>query len=138
MVSLLVGNKGCGKTKRLIECVEKALSDTKGNVVVVEKGGKLTYNVPHEARLIDADQYNISGYKSLYGFLCGVCAGNYDVTDILVDSTLKICDEGLHKLPEFLNNIKRISEQSNTNFVFLISADEKELSDDIDSEIKRI
>ena len=67
-----------------------ALEKTNGNVVVVEKGLKLTYDISHAARLIDIDAYDVKGGKGLYGFLAGICAGNYDVTDILVDSTLKI------------------------------------------------
>ena len=90
MVTLLIGKKGTGKTKKLIARANEAVKASSGNVVVIEKGAKLTYDVTHKARLIDTDQYSISGYDMLYGFISGICAGNYDVTDILVDSTFKI------------------------------------------------
>ena len=82
MVSLLVGKKGSGKTKKLISLANEAVATSSGNVVVIEKGAKLTYDVTHKARLIDTDQYAIVGYDMLYGFISGICAGNYDVTDI--------------------------------------------------------
>ena len=76
-----------------------ALEKSNGNVVVVEKGLKLTYDISHAARLIDIDAYDVKGGKGLYGFLAGICAGNYDVTDILVDSTLKITGTGASSGP---------------------------------------
>ena len=95
MVTLLIGKKGTGKTKKLISLANEAVAASTGNVVVIEKGSKLTYDVTHKARLIDTEQYLISGYDMLFGFISGICAGNYDVTDILVDSTFKICPEAL-------------------------------------------
>ena len=90
MVTLLIGIKGSGKTKKLISLANEAVTKSTGNVVVIEKGAKLTYDVTHKARLIDTDQYHVSGYDVLFGFISGICAGNYDVTDIFVDSTFKI------------------------------------------------
>lgn len=82
MVTLLIGKKGTGKTKKLISLANEAVATSAGNVVVIEKGAKLTFDVTHKARLIDTDQYEVQGYDVLYGFVCGICAGNYDVTDI--------------------------------------------------------
>ena len=69
MLNLIIGKKGSGKTKRLINAVTSAAERTNGNVVCVEKGPTLTYNITHKVRLIDADVYGISGYDSFYGFL---------------------------------------------------------------------
>lgn len=80
------------------------MATSSGNVVVIEKGAKLTYDVTHKARLIDTDQYAVTGYDMLYGFISGICAGNYDVTDILVDSTFKICGKDFNALDEFAKN----------------------------------
>ncbi|MEE0265450.1 MAG: hypothetical protein UD936_07470, partial [Acutalibacteraceae bacterium] len=91
MVTLLIGRKGSGKTKKLIALANEAVTQSTGNVVVIEKGAKLTYDVTPKARLIDTDEYQIAGYDVLFGFISGICAGNYDITDIFVDSTFKIC-----------------------------------------------
>ena len=72
MVKLIVGNKGSGKTKRLIDMANQAVKTTNGNVVCVEKGLKLTYDLDYAVRLVDIENYNIHSYDSLYGFLAGL------------------------------------------------------------------
>ena len=138
MVSLLIGKKGTGKTKKLIALANEAVAASSGNVVVIEKGAKLTYDVTHKVRLIDTDQYSVSGYDMLCGFISGICAGNYDVTDILVDSTFKICKEGIDGLEDFTKKMQDLSEASSTNIVLLISADEADIPDTINAVCQRI
>ncbi|MEE0859153.1 MAG: hypothetical protein U0M12_06795 [Acutalibacteraceae bacterium] len=133
MVTLLVGHKGSGKTKKLISLANEAVTKSTGNVVVIEKGAKLTYDVTHKARLIDTDQYHISGYDVLFGFISGICAGNYDVTDIFVDSTFKICSDNKEDLKTFVSKIKALSDNAETNITLLISADKEELPADIEA-----
>lgn len=138
MVTLLIGKKGTGKTKKLISLANEAVASSSGNVVVIEKGAKLTYDVTHKARLIDTDQYSISGYNMLYGFISGICAGNYDVTDILVDSTFKICKDGISGLEAFTKELQDLSETTSTNIVLLISADEADIPDSINAVCQRV
>ena len=127
MVTLLTGKKGSGKTKKLIQIANEAVAASSGNVVVVEKGSKLTYDVTHKARLIDTDHYKVSGYEMLFGFLSGICAGNYDVTDILVDGTFKICPEGIEGLQSFIKKVSTLADDTETKITFLISAAEEDL-----------
>ena len=133
MVTLLIGKKGAGKTKKLIALANEAVAASSGNVVVIEKGAKLTYDVTHKARLIDTEQYNISGYDMLYGFISGICAGNYDVTDILVDSTFKIAPEAVSGLETFTKKLQDLSETTSTNIVVLVSADEADIPESINA-----
>lgn len=135
MVRLLIGHKGSGKTKKLISLANEAVTKSSGNVVVIEKGAKLTYDVTHKARLIDTDQYKISGYDVLFGFISGICAGNYDVTDIFVDSTFKICSNDKDALKDFVNKLNVLSENAETNVTLLISADKSELPEGIEAEM---
>lgn len=127
MVTLIIGKKGSGKTKKLIALANETVAASSGNVVVIEKGAKLTYDITHKARLIDSDAYDISGYDMMFGFLSGICAGNYDVSDILVDSTFKICPEAVDGLEEFVIKVNKLAESSETKFTFLISAAESDL-----------
>lgn len=127
MVTLIIGKKGTGKTKKLIALANETAAASTGNVVVIEKGAKLTYDITHKARLIDTDAYAISGYDMMFGFLSGICAGNFDVTDILVDSTFKICPEAVDGLEEFVVKLNKLAESSETKFTLLISAAESEL-----------
>lgn len=135
MVTLLIGIKGSGKTKKLISLANEAVTKSMGNVVVIEKGAKLTYDVTHKARLIDTDQYHVSGYDVLFGFISGICAGNYDVTDIFVDSTFKICSDNMDDLKEFVNKIKALADNSETNVTLLISAAKENLPEGIEAEL---
>ena len=127
MITLLTGHKGSGKTKKLIEMAAAALESSQGNVVVIEKGQKLTYDISHKARLIDSDAYDIKGKEALCGFLGGICAGNYDVTDIFVDSTLKITGTGAEALEFIVPELKKLSAASGANFVLSVSAADEEL-----------
>lgn len=131
MINLVIGKKGSGKTKRLIEYANEAASRSSGNVVVIEKGNHLTYDISHDARLIDIDSYKIVGAEALGGFLCGVCAANYDITDIFVDSTLKIIGHDIPTLSDFLEKMSRLSDLANTKITLLISADASELPENI-------
>ena len=138
MVTLLIGKKGTGKTKKLIDRANAAVAASSGNVVVIEKGAKLTYDVTHKARLIDTEQYNITGYDMLYGFISGICAGNYDVTDSLVDSTFKIAPEAIAGLESFTKKLQELSESTSTNIVMLISADEADVPDSINAVCEKV
>lgn len=138
MVTLLIGNKGSGKTKKLISLANEAVATTAGNVVVIEKGAKLTYDVTHKARLIDTDQYKISGYDVLYGFISGICAGNYDVTNIFVDSTFKICGKDMDALKELVNKLSALADNADTKITLLISAYESELPTDMKANLEKM
>ena len=135
MLNLLIVIKGSGKTKKLISLANEAVTKSMGNVVVIEKGAKLTYDVTHKARLIDTDQYHVSGYDVLFGFISGICAGNYDVTDIFVDSTFKICSDNMDDLKEFVSKIKALADNSETNVTLLISAAKENLPEGIEAEL---
>ncbi len=92
MIKLIVGTKGSGKTKAMIDQINDAVKTSKGNVVVVEKGMKLTYDIGPAARLIDLEEYKIAGGEMLYGFVAGLMASNYDITDLYIDGILKVLD----------------------------------------------
>ena len=131
MVKLIIGNKGSGKTKRLIELVNGAVEKSNGNVVCIEKERLLTYDVNYRARLIETDHYKVSGYDAFYGFLCGVIAGDHDITDILVDATLKIGGRDYEALADFLEKVAALSKLSEQDITFTISCDESDLPERI-------
>ena len=127
MVTLIIGKKGSGKTKKLIQLANEAVARSSGNVVVIDKGPKLTYDVTHKARLIDTDAYGVKGYDMLYGFISGICAGNYDVTDIFVDSTFKICTEGVAGIEAFVTRLNDLEKATEANITLLVSGGEEAL-----------
>ena len=138
MIYLIIGNKGSGKTKRLIELVNSAVEKSNGNVVCIEKERLLTYNVNYRARLVETDHYNVSGYEAFYGFLSGIVAGDHDITDVLVDATLKIGGKDFAALAAFLKKVSELSNIAEQDFTFTISADESDLPEEIFTFCKKI
>jgi len=124
MVKVIMGLKGSGKTKQLIELVKSAVEEDKGSVVVLEKDTNLTYDIPYQARLVGANQYGINGYDCLKGFISGLHAGNYDITQIFIDSLTKIVGEQMDAHVEsFLDWCESFSEKESVKFTITISAD---------------
>ena len=126
MMKLIVGSKGSGKTKTMVDMINSATKTTAGNVVVIEKGMQLTYNIDHKARLVDLADYKISGYEMLYGFVAGVLAGNYDITELFVDGMIRVGGDDLEALGKTLDAIAAIAGDS-TEVVVTISAEESAL-----------
>ena len=126
MIKLIVGTKGSGKTKAMIDQINDAVKTSKGNVVVVEKGMKLTYDISSSARLIDLDEYKISGGEMLYGFIAGLMASNSDITDLYIDGILKVLDHDLNRLGVVLDEIAAIAGDS-VKVTVTVSADEAAL-----------
>jgi ABC-type phosphate/phosphonate transport system ATPase subunit len=129
MVKLIIGVKGTGKTKTLIEMVNNAQKNTNGCVVCIEKGNKLRYDVNSQIRLIDTVEYLVSDAQSLYGFVAGILASNYDVTDIFIDSCLKICNEDVAAFEKFLLEVEALSLKNNVNVVITSSVPTEETTD---------
>ena len=128
MIRLIVGNKGSGKTKTLIAMTNEAVAASSGNVVCLEKGLKLTYDISHKARLVDTDEYGVEGFDALYGFIAGLMAGNYDITHIFIDSLTKIVPtDGYNDVEDFLNWLNNFGEKNGIKFTITIS-DEPDLA----------
>ena len=129
MVKLIAGKKGSGKTKCLIEAIHTAEKESKGNVVAIQYGSSLNIDIYHKIRLINIEDYKISGYNDMYGFVAGLLASNYDTTDLFVDGTLRIVGRDLEEVGKMLDRIAAISE--NVNIIFTISADVADLPESV-------
>ncbi len=130
MIKLIVGTKGTGKTKTLIEMANKAAEESKGNVVCVEKGDKLAHELPNSVRLVNSDEYEIKGFANLYGFLAGFLAGNYDITHLFVDGTFKMgkMGDGEKDYEGFAAMIQKLAKvQSDAQIIFTVSCDPSDL-----------
>ena len=131
MLKLIIGVKGTGKTKALINLVNTAVDNSHGDVVCIEKGTKLRYDVKYQARLIDTKEYFISDAQSLYGFVAGILASNHDVTDLFIDSALKICNEDMAAFEKLMGEIAAISDKLGVNVVITASMPAETASDEI-------
>ena len=123
MIKLFIGAKGSGKTKTLIELVNSATVDSKGSVVCIEKGDKLRFDITSKARLIDTDFYNVDNAEKLFGFIAGILASNNDITDIFVDSSLKICKNDVEAFQAILPELDKICTSVNLVMTVSIAAE---------------
>jgi hypothetical protein len=119
MIKLFIGGKGSGKTKTLIELSNNAANSSKGSVICIEKGSKLRHEITYKARLIDTDAYAVNDAEALFGFIAGILASNNDITDIFVDSALKIVGGDVAAFEASLAKIKAIS--NDVNIVMTVS-----------------
>ena len=121
MLKLIIGVKGTGKTKTLINLVNGALEVTKGDVVCIEKGTQLRFDIKSKVRLVDTEEYLIHDAEALYGFIAGILASNYDVTDLFVDNTFKICGGNVAALEAMLENLNALLAKHDVN-VFMTAS----------------
>ena len=131
MLKLIIGVKGTGKTKALINMVNTAVDNSHGDVVCIEKGVKLRYDVKYQARLIDTNEYFISDAQALYGFVAGILASNHDVMDLFIDSALKICNNDTAAFDQFVDEIQALSEKLNVRVVMTSSIPVGEASETV-------
>ncbi|MBQ2959631.1 MAG: hypothetical protein IJE09_00210 [Oscillospiraceae bacterium] len=132
MVKLIMGLKGSGKTKKLVDLVRETVEQGKGDVVVIEKERKLTYDIPYQARLIDAGAYDIGTYEFLKGLICGIHAGNYDIEHFFIDNFYKLVgDKSDEALESFLEWLDKFSENEKIEFIISISADAETVGENV-------
>ena len=124
LVKVIMGLKGSGKTKQLLELVNKAVGEENGDVVCIEKGSKLKYDIPYRVRLIEASQYDFDGYDFFKGFISGLYSANYDITHIFIDSAMRIIGVSPDERTEgFLDWCESFSNRENVKFTITLSAD---------------
>ena len=113
MIKMYIGGKGSGKTKTLIDLVNNAAANSKGCVICIEKGDKLKLDITYKARLIDTDYYGVNDAEALCGFIAGILASNSDITDIFVDSALKIAANDVAAFELILPKLDKIAKDIN-------------------------
>ena len=132
MIKVIMGVKGTGKTKQMIDMINAAVNNEHGNVVCIEKGRKLTYDINSQIRLVEAEPYNLNTFEVMRGFISGLYAGNFDITHIFIDSLCKIVPSDCGpELDSFLSWLDGFAERNNIKFTISISADESLASEDV-------
>lgn len=130
MIQLVVGEKGSGKTKAIIEQMNNASETIDGHIVCIEKGMKSTYNIKPSIRIIDVDDYNIRGYDQYFGFFMGVLAGDYDIEQVYMDGSLKIGGGDLEGLGILLDHICDVAPEY-VKVIVTVSADMSALPESV-------
>jgi hypothetical protein len=130
MVRLIMGVKGSGKTKQLIELINNAAKDEPGNVVCIEADSTMTYDIHYHIRLIDAQEYKLDSYDVFRGFISGLYAGNYDISHVFIDNLCKTIGTQVdHSAETFLNWLDAFGEKNSIKFTVTISGDPAQATD---------
>ena len=131
MIRVIMGLKGSGKTKQLLDAIHGVLEQTNGDVVCIEYGKKLTYDVNYKVRLVVSQEYGITNVDMLKGFLSGLHAGNFDITHVFIDNLYKTIGTNVAAAEEFIAWCARFAEINNMNITMTISEDVANVSDEV-------
>jgi len=135
MVQLIVGEKGKGKTKQLLDKVNSEIKTIPGSIVYLDKSTKHMYELNNKVRLIDVSQYLIENNDQFLGFICGIISQDHDLQQMYFDSFLKIAAlEGKDIRPS-IDKLEKISESFKVDFILSIGIDEKELPEELKSKV---
>ena len=135
MVSCIVGQKGKGKTKHLLEKVRVSQETSKGNLVYIDKNTKHMFELDKTVRLIDISEYPLSSKEAFLGFIYGMLSQNYDLEAMFLDSFLTIASCEVSDMAWIVKNLKEISEKYSVDFVLSVCADKEELPQEIYEDI---
>ena len=131
MIHVIMGLKGSGKTKKMIDAINGAVAEAHGDVVCIEYGRKLTYDLSYKVRLVDSKEYGICSGEMLKGFLSGLHAGNFDITHVFIDNLYKTIGKDVAAMEEFVAWCARFAADNSMEITMTISEDPANVSDEV-------
>ena len=129
MIHVIMGLKGSGKTKKMIDAINSAVANANGDVVCIEYGRKLTYDLSYKVRLVDSKEYGIASSEMLKGFLSGLHAGNFDITNVFIDNLYKTIGTDLAAAEDFVAWCAKFAADNSMEITITISDDPAKASD---------
>lgn len=136
MIQLIVGAKGKGKTKHLLEKVNNAVKTVDGNIVYLDKNAKHMYELKNRIRLINASEFPFTSTDEFIGFICGIVSQDHDLQEVYLDSFLDVAFVKDHaNIETVLNKLEKISDQFHVDFIVSMSVDVSELSENLKSKV---
>ena len=127
MVQLIVGVKGAGKTKKMLDHVHDSIKNVDGNIVYLDKSSQNMHELDNKVRLINVSEYPIQNTDQFLGFVCGICSQEYDLQEIYLDGFLKISGLEGKDISDALKQLNKISEQFKVNMILSVSMNEEDL-----------
>ncbi len=121
MIGVIFGEKGTGKTKQILDMANKSLQQAKGNVIFIDSDNSYMYDLSTKARFINATEYGITTPKMMYGFLCGLAAGDFDLETIYIDGLLNIVHHSLDTLEELFSELRAFSDKHAISIIMSIN-----------------
>lgn len=127
MIQLIFGEKGSGKTKKILELANRAAEDAKGSIVFIDTDEDYMYDLSLSVRFINAAEYQIIGPKMLYGFLCGISASDHDLEYVVIDGFMNIVKHDLEELAEFFEALREFTDLHHIKLVLSLSCSPDQL-----------
>ena len=136
MIQLIVGDKGKGKTKHLLDKVNSSVKTANGNIVYLDKNSKHMYELKNKIRLIDVSEFPLLSSEEFVGFLCGIVSQDHDLEQVYLDSFLDVAHIEAHQDVEaVLQKLEKISDVFHVDFIISMSVDQSELSENLKSKV---
>lgn len=133
MIKIIAGEKGTGKTARLVDDINTVAAQD-NNVVCIERGNRLDQLLKPNVRLINMKEYPVSGYEQLLAFICGICSKDYDLTHIFIDSIYKVAeDSDVADLENFITKLDSFLKDSPITATIILSGKVDELPESVKS-----
>lgn len=130
MIKFTIGLKGTGKTKKLIDAVNAAIKEEKGNVVCITEGNRLMHDIDRDVRMINTENFDVKNFDMFTGLLYGIMAQNFDVTHIFIDSLFKsVPGEKVENIDALIGSLEKLEEKFGVSFTVMVSIDEAEATD---------
>ena len=129
MIQVIAGNKGSGKTKRLIDLTNATAREAVHDVIFLDDDNRYMYDVDHKVRFINAADYHVSNADMFIGFICGILSSNYDVGTVFIDAFIKLCHTDLEHTGPLVSFLSGLGMKQNVDFVLSVSADPEVLPD---------
>ena len=136
MINVIIGEKGTGKTARVIDAVHEAEKAATGSVIFVNKGKRHMLDLSHSVRLVDTEDYGIATYDEFYGFMCGILSQNYDIAHIFVDSIAKIVNDDMAAFESFLDRYNKVADANNAEITIILSMNPADASEGVKKYVK--
>lgn len=129
MIHVILGERGAGKTKRIIDMANEAVKESKGSIVFIDDDNQYMFDLKHEIRFIDASEYEIDGPKMFYGFLCGIAAQDFDLEYLFIDGFLKIVHHDLTTLEEMFGHLANFADKCDVKVIISVSGNPEDIPD---------
>lgn len=124
MVKVIIGKKGTGKTKQLIDRVNEAVRTDNGHIVFIDSGTRHMLDLDHNIRLVDTAEFEIDDFKVLYGLICGIISEDFDISNIFIDNLTKIIQiQNIEESKPFFKKLENLGKKYNITFTLIISMD---------------
>ncbi len=138
MVKVITGEKGMGKSKKMVEMANNHAKEVQGNIVFIDDDNRIMYELDSSIRFVNLTEYAVDSHASFYGFVCGMISSNYDIEEFYVDGLASMSNLEPDKLDELIREISKLSEERNIDFYLCFNAEEDRLSDYIKGMIYQI